>query len=80
VAAGLHRSTIRYRQAMEQIADRLAHLTALAPGMERQEAVDVLWFYFGYSGYFTLIDDNGWDLDRAQTWLRDQCARALGLS
>ncbi|MGX6608105.1 TetR/AcrR family transcriptional regulator [Micromonosporaceae bacterium Da 78-11] len=80
VAAGLHSSTIRYRQAMEQIADHLARLSALPPQMQRQEAVDILWFYFGYSGYFTLIDDNGWDLNRAQTWLRNQCALALGLS
>ena len=80
VAAGLQRSTVRYRQAMERIADRLVHLKALAPGMNPPEAADVLWFYFGYSGYFTLIDDNGWDLDRAQAWLRVECARALGLS
>lgn len=79
VAVGLHRSTLRYRQAMEQIAQRLAHLSALAPGMDRPEAADVLWFYFGYTGYFTLTDDNGWDLDRAQAWLRNQCAHALGL-
>lgn len=80
VAAGLQRSTDRYRRTMEQIAAQLAHLGALKPGMECREATDILWFYFGYSGYFTLRDDNGWDMDRAQAWLREQCALALGVA
>jgi AcrR family transcriptional regulator len=80
VAAGLQRSTARYQQAMQSIAGHLAGLGALPPGMQRQEAADVLWFYFGYTGYFTLMDDSGWDLDRAHVWLRNQCARALGLT
>jgi AcrR family transcriptional regulator len=75
VAAGLERSTARYRQAMVRIAERLAGLGALT--VDAAEAADVLWFYFGYSGYFTLLDDTGWDLDRAETWLRVQCERAL---
>lgn len=80
VAEGLQRSTARYQQAMQRIAGHLDGLGALPPEMKPQEAADVLWFYFGYSGYFTLMDDSGWDLDRAHRWLRDQCARALGLS
>ncbi len=79
VAAGLERSTLRYRSAMNQIAERLYSLSALAPGMHPNEAADILWFYFGYSGYFTLLDDNGWDLDRAQAWLQQQCGVALGI-
>jgi hypothetical protein len=25
----------------------------------------MLWFYFGYSSYFTLRDDNGWAYEKA---------------
>jgi AcrR family transcriptional regulator len=80
VAAGLQRTTARYQETMQRIAGHLDGLGALPPQMQQQEAADVLWFYFGYSGYFTLTDDSGWDLDRAHRWLRDQCARALGLA
>jgi hypothetical protein len=39
---------------------------ALRDGMDVKQvsskAVDVLWFYFGYSGLFTLRDEYGWEL------------------
>jgi AcrR family transcriptional regulator len=79
VAAGLERSTDRFRHAMTRIAARLADLGSLAPGLDQDTAADILWFYFGYAGYFTLVD-SGWDLDRAQEWLRNQCASALGIA
>jgi len=41
------------------------------------ETVDLLWFYFGYSSYFTLHDDNGWSYERAEHWLADQAIAAL---
>ena len=28
--------------------------------MTVDDATDVLWFYFGYAGFFTLTDDNSW--------------------
>jgi len=48
------------------IARRLADLHALCDGMDVEQAVDVLWFYFGYSGLFTLRDENGWSYERAE--------------
>ena len=38
---------------------------------------DMLWFYFGYSGFFTLMEDNGWSADRAEEWLREMAAIAV---
>ena len=35
------------------------------------------WFYFGYSSYFTLHDDNHWSYQRAERWLADQACRTL---
>jgi hypothetical protein len=37
----------------------------------------MLWFYFGYSGFFTLMDDIGWSADRSEDWLREMAAIAL---
>jgi hypothetical protein len=55
----------------------LAALGALREGMDLNEAVDLLWFYFGYWTLFTLVDDNGWSWERAEKWLADQASGAL---
>lgn len=77
VAESLATATSRYRQAFLPIAQRLAALDALHPGMDAAEAVDLLWFYFGYSGLFTLHDENGWRFCRAEKWLCREASRAL---
>jgi AcrR family transcriptional regulator len=71
-AASLAEGTARYRQALMAIARRLADLDALREGMDVEQAVDVLWFHFGYSGLFTLRDENGWSYERAERWLGAQ--------
>ena len=76
-AAQLRVATERYRAGLQLVARRLADLDVLAPGVTVEHATDVLWFYFGYSGYFTLMDDNGWTADRAADWLRAAAARDL---
>ena len=77
VAETLSIATARYRKALIQIGRHLANLGALRKTMDVNQAVDVLWFYFGYSGLFTLVDDNGWSYERAEKWLRDEARRAL---
>ena len=62
--------TTRYRNAFVPIARRLEEL-------DLNQAVDVLWFYFGYSGLFTLHDENGWSYERAEHWLCREANRAL---
>lgn len=77
VAETLAIATGRYRKALLRIGRRLITLNALRSGMDIHEVVDVLWFYFGYSGLFTLVDDNGWSYDRAERWLCDEATSAL---
>jgi AcrR family transcriptional regulator len=77
VARTLGAATARYRQALRAIARRLIDLGALQADTDLPAATDVLWFYFGYSGLFTLHDDNGWSYDRAEAWLCEQAGRAL---
>ncbi len=77
VADSLAIATTRYRQAFVPIAQRLVDLGALRDGLDIGRAIDILWFYFGYSGLFTLHDDNGWSYERAERWLADQASWAL---
>ncbi len=77
VAGQERAATAIYRAALGPIAERLVQLGELRPGINAAEAVDLLWFYFGYSSYFTLHDDNGWSYERAEHWLADQAIAAL---
>jgi AcrR family transcriptional regulator len=70
-------ATAVYRAALVPIAERLAQLGGLQPAINAADAADLLWFYFGYSSYFTLTDDNGWSYQRAEHWLADQAIAAL---
>jgi hypothetical protein len=77
VAGALQAATSVYRKAFVPIAKRLATLGALRQGIDVAAAVDLFWFYFGYTSYFTLHDDNGWSYERAEQWLADQACREL---
>jgi hypothetical protein len=52
-------------------------LGALREGVSPDEALDILWFYFGYAGFFTLVDDNGWPYAKAEQWLLAAASAAL---
>ena len=77
VAEQLRGATDVYRGAFVPIAQRLSDLGALRPGLDVEQAVDLLWFYFGYASLFTLHNDNGWSYERAEQWLADQACREL---
>jgi hypothetical protein len=53
------------------------NLAYAPPCMDLNQAVEVLWFYFGDSGLFTLVDGNDWSYDRAEKWLCDEASYAL---
>lgn len=76
-AEGLRESTERYRGTLAAVAEHLHGLGGLADGVDVRHATDVLWFYFGYAGYLTLTEDNGWPLQQAEKWLLIQCERTL---
>ncbi len=63
VAASLTDGTARYRRALVATARRLADLHV-------EQAVDVLWFYFGYSGLFTLRERERLELRTRGTMAR----------
>jgi len=71
------RSTTHYRSAIESIAERLVELGEVQPGLQLQDVADLLWFYFGYASYFTLVGDNGWSYERAEGWLAEQAVSVL---
>lgn len=77
VAEGLRAATDRYREAVAALAERLHDVGGLHPDFTVRQAADVLWFHFGYAGFFTLVDDNGWTFDQAERWLVRQAAAAL---
>jgi AcrR family transcriptional regulator len=64
-----------YLAALAAVVDRLAALDALA--LDRDEAVDVLWFYLGRPGWHIMVGDRGWDFDRAEKWLAGSARQAL---
>lgn len=77
VSEGLAIGTERYRGALDAVAAHLHQIGGTHPDLTVQQTADVMWFYFGYSGYFTLLDDNGWSYDEAERWLVQQATAAL---
>lgn len=77
VSETLAAAIARTRQAFGPIAQRLADLGALRDGLDLKQAVDVFWFYFGYSALLTLHNDNRWSYERAEQWLCEEASRAL---
>ncbi|RDI44728.1 TetR/AcrR family transcriptional regulator [Nocardia mexicana] len=76
-AEALHVATQRYRDAISTVATHVSEAGGLHPKMTTQRAADILWFYFGYAGFFTLVDDNGWTFEQAEHWLVEQATAAL---
>jgi AcrR family transcriptional regulator len=76
-AEGLALGTSRYRGFHVFVAQRLLELGALREGIGVEEATDILWFYLGYAGFFTLVDDNGWSYTKAEKWLLTKVEEAL---
>ena len=49
------------------------------PGLDRERAEAILWFYFGPAAYVPLHEDQGWSYSETETWLLEQCEHALDL-
>ncbi|MER5208234.1 helix-turn-helix domain-containing protein [Streptomyces sp. NPDC002825] len=61
------RATADYRTALRATARHLR--TVAAPAFGEEETADLLWFWFGPSGWRTLVAENGWPWDRAEAFL-----------
>ena len=77
VTANLAIATERYRAWCSDVIKHLQKLRALRRGLSMQEATDILWFFFGYWGYYTLHNENGWTYEQAQGWLIETARQAL---
>jgi AcrR family transcriptional regulator len=66
-----------YLDALTAVAERLVVLDALRPGIDRDQALDLLWFYLGQNAWFTLVGERGWAFDRAEEWLAGAARQAL---
>jgi len=73
----LAHATERYRAGLLLVARLLAELGQLRPGVDVARAEGLLWFYFGYSSLFTLVDDLRWSAGDAMGWLRAAAGEAL---
>ncbi|WP_436535290.1 TetR/AcrR family transcriptional regulator [Actinoplanes sp. HUAS TT8] len=77
-AAAVHDRILQgYQQAVGLIADRLSAVGALRAGLTRDDAHDVLWFYFGAGSWPALVRDRGWSLERTRDWLIAAASAAL---
>ena len=78
VAGLMAAATRTYRAEVGAVARHLHDLGVLRVSLAT--ATDVLWFYLGYTGLTTLVEENGWDPARARDWLAAQAASALGIA
>ncbi|MGW1888156.1 TetR/AcrR family transcriptional regulator [Streptomyces sp. NPDC001970] len=62
------RATAAYRDALHATARHL-HGLKPPPPYPVTETADLLWFWFGPTGWRTLVVENGWSWDRAETVL-----------
>jgi AcrR family transcriptional regulator len=76
-AEGLALAISSYRGFHVFVAERLVALDALRDGVSAEHATDVLWFYLGLAGFFTLVDDDGWSYPKAEKWLLARVTQAL---
>jgi len=77
VATNLEVATQRYRGSCLMVAEKLESLGALRSDLSVTRARDVLWFYFGYWGLFTLHNENEWSYADAERWLIDAASHAI---
>ncbi len=77
VSESLSVATARYRKSIQNVVRHLVELQALKEDLSEHQAADILWFYFGYWGLYTLHVENGWNFDTAERWLCDAAMQAL---
>lgn len=71
------RLTRSYITLLGEAAAHLHALGALPPGMEADEAGEVLWFCLGLEAWTTTTRDLGYDWDAAEQWLLGRAQQML---
>lgn len=72
------RATAAYRAALLTVARHLHSLDGASHGYSPDEAADLLWLWFGPTGWRTLVAENGWSWDRAEETLYRTALATLG--
>ncbi|WP_262060216.1 TetR/AcrR family transcriptional regulator [Streptomyces sp. STR69] len=70
------RATAAYRDALRTAARHLHSLTP-PPSHSAKETGDLLWYWFGPTGWRTLVVENGWSWDRAEEVLHGTAVATL---
>lgn len=70
------RATAAYRDALHTAARHLHSLTP-PPSHSAKETGDLLWYWFGPTGWRTLVVENGWSWDRAEEVLHSTAVATL---
>ncbi|AVH54752.1 MULTISPECIES: TetR/AcrR family transcriptional regulator [Streptomyces] len=70
------RSTAVYREAIHAAASHLHTLTPLS-SYAIEETADLLWFWFGPTGWRTLVVENNWSWDKAEDFLHRTAVATL---
>jgi AcrR family transcriptional regulator len=72
------RATAAYRDALRTVAGHLAAVGAGLDGHSVPEAADLLWLWFGPTGWRTLVAEGGWSWDQAEEALYRTALATLG--
>ncbi|MFD4612257.1 TetR/AcrR family transcriptional regulator [Streptomyces sp. NPDC058440] len=70
------RAMSAYREALASAARHL-HTLNPPPRYSVEETADLLWFWFGPTGWRTLVVENGWSWEQAQSFLIRTAAATL---
>ncbi|MGW3243777.1 TetR/AcrR family transcriptional regulator [Streptomyces sp. NPDC001070] len=71
------RATAAYRQALRDVARHFLDISAVPHRYSPEETADLLWFWFGPTGWRTLVVENGWSWERAEEVLYLTAVAAL---
>jgi AcrR family transcriptional regulator len=77
VAAALAEGVRRHRSGLHQIAQRLAELQALPPGLSVDDAGDTLAVLTLWRTWHTMVVDFGWSWQVAEDWVEQTACRAV---
>jgi AcrR family transcriptional regulator len=77
VAAAWQKAKHNHMRGARYIAERLAGLNALAPGITVERAADILGVLNWGTTWQQFTRDHGWSIDEYETWLIETLARLL---
>lgn len=75
---GLRRTiSAESRIGATELVDKLIAIGGLRPGIDRDQAIDVLWWLIQPEQYVVLVGHAGWPLERFVAWFHATAARLL---